>query len=342
MKRILSLSLLCAALFAFAACEPDVNNQNGEDGPGQEQTGPGDEGGTGDEGGSGDQGGGDNPGGTGGEGTHVLGSGWAELPLMVDADHNGIDDNDANIYYASHSFQNNGVTWRNYTTCFSATDHCAFWVAAPRHKIYESGVTRKDSYQADPDIPASIQYKKKYADSGCNNGHMLGSAERLMNRQCNSQVFYFSNIAPQLSDTFNTGNGAWNNLEDFVDGFVVSDTLYVVIGCYFKDYTDAYGKTCQAKKISFGARSDVSFPTMMYYALLRTKAGNSKKSVKDCTAEELQCAAFVLRHNMEKGHKPQATDMMSVSDLERLTGFQYFVNVPNAPKATANAADWGL
>ena len=274
-------------------------------------------------------------------GAHTAG-GWYELPVITDADHNGIDDNDANIYYASHSFQNGTVTWRNYTTCFSATDHCAFWVAAPRHSVYESGVSRKDAYRADPDIPADIQYRKKSADSGCNNGHMLGSAERLMNRECNNQVFYFSNIAPQLQDTFNTGNGAWNNLEDFVDGQVVSDTLYVVIGCYFKDYTDAYGKTCTAKKISFGGRSDVSFPTMMYYVLLRTKAGNSRKAVSDCSADELQCAAFVLRHDIEKGHEPQRSDMMTVRELEKITGFSYFANVPNAPKGVANASEWGL
>ena len=56
----------------------------------------------------------------------------------------------------------------------------------------------------------------------------------------------------------------------------------------------------------------------------------------------LLCAAFVLRHNMEKGHQPQAKDMMSVSDIEQLTGFTFFANVPNAPKDTYNPSDWGL
>ena len=37
-----------------------------------------------------------------------------------------------------------------------------------------------------------------------------------------------------------------------------------------------------------------------------------------------------------------STEMMSVADLERITGFTYFVNVPNAPKSTAIASDWGL
>ena len=81
---------------------------------------------------------------------------------------------------------------------------------------------------------------------------------------------------------------------------------------------------------------------MFYYLLLRTKNGNTKKSVMDCAASDLKCAAFVLRHNMDKGHKPQAKDMMSVAEIERLTGFTFFANVPNAPKDTYNPSDWGL
>jgi len=32
--------------------------------------------------------------------------------------------------------------------------------------------------------------------------------------------------------------------------------------------------------------------------------------------------------------------MMSVSDLEKITGFKYFVNVPNAPKDKFTVSDW--
>ena len=34
--------------------------------------------------------------------------------------------------------------------------------------------------------------------------------------------------------------------------------------------------------------------------------------------------------------------LLSVADLERLTGVTYFPNVPNAPKNTFSASDWGL
>ena len=273
-------------------------------------------------------------------------AGWFELPAEVDEDEDGRDDNNSTHYYAHHICgggernAQSSASARNYSVCFSSEHHCPVWVAAPRHAMYSGSAKRTDAYQHDPQIPADIQYVRKDANSGCNNGHMLGSAERTSSSETNRQVFYFSNIAPQYSNTFNTGGGAWNNLEDHIDDLVCRDTLYTVIGCYFDTYTDKYGNTGTPKKISFGGRSDVSRPTMFYYALLRTKSGSSGKSVKDCSASELQCAAFVICHEQAKGHKPEARDIISIEELEEITGFTYFDNVPNAPKSTFNSSDW--
>ena len=275
--------------------------------------------------------------------------GWYELPV-IDYSQSGsylIDNNDDNLYYAHHMCAGNekgpgGKQARNYTVCFSAEHHVPMWVAAPRHSMYESGASRTDAYAKDPSIPADIQYKSKSTGGGCNKGHMLGSAERLSSSATNKQVFYYSNIAPQYTDTFNTGGGGWNTLEDWVDDQVCSDTLYVVIGTYFEKYTDRRGYTDSPATISYGGRNDVSRPTMFYYILMRTKKGSSGKALKDCTTSEIKCAAFVRSHKTPKGVKVSEQDMMSVSDLEKITGFTYFPNVPQAPKDSYNASDWGL
>ena len=279
--------------------------------------------------------------------------GWAELPVMkIKADGSyKVNADDPNQYYAWHICPDvDGPTGkaRNYTVCYSAEDHVAYWVAAPRHPMYsKANTSRTDAYTWDPDIPKEIQYNREGANagssSGCNRGHLLGSAERRVSVATNKQVFYHTNIAPQLSSGFNTGGGGWNILESFVEGQECTDSLYVVIGCYFKDYKDAYGKEAKAKKITYADRNDVSQPTMFYYALLRTKAGNSGKSVKEVSADELKCAAFVRTHtNDHKGQAVTATEMMTIAELEKITGFTYFPNVPNAPKNSFKASDWGL
>lgn len=313
---------------------------------------------SGDDSGSGDNtGSGDNAGGSGDDGgeipTPVPGQsgkyGWFELPAISYSQSGNylIDSKDSDLYYAHHMCAGNekgpgGKKARNYTVCFSAEHHCPVWVAAPRHKMYESGASRTDAYGKDPSIPSDIQYNSKSTGGGCNKGHMLGSAERLSSTATNKQVFYYTNIAPQYSDTFNTGGGAWNILEDWVDEQVCSDTLYVVVGAYFDKYTDKRGNTGNPKRISFGGRSDVSRPTMFYYILMRTKSGNSGKPLSKCSTSEIKCAAFVRSHETPKGTKVSSQDLMSVSDLEKITGFSYFPNVPQAPKDSYKASDWGL
>ena len=275
--------------------------------------------------------------------------GWYELPAISYSESGKylIDQNNTTLYYAHHICAGGekgpgGKTARNYTVCYSAEHHCPVWVAAPRHKMYQSGASRTDAYAKDPWIPSDIQYNSKSTGGGCNKGHMLGSAERISTTATNKQVFYYTNIAPQYSDTFNTGGGGWNTLEDWVDGQVCSDTLYVVIGAYFEKYTDKRGYTDSPATISFGGRNDVSRPTMFYYILMRTKKGNSGKALKDCSTSEIQCAAFVRSHKTPKKVAVSSQDMMSVSDLEKITGFTYFPNVPQAPKSNYKASDWGL
>ncbi len=276
--------------------------------------------------------------------------GWCEIPRM-NITHSGdymYNTSDPTQYYAIHMCSGGekgpgGKTARNYTVCYSAEHHCPVWVAAPRHSMYVGGAGRNDNYKKDPDIPSNIQYNSKSTGGGCNKGHMLGSAERTSSVATNKDVFYYTNIAPQLSSGFNTGGGGWNNLEDWVDTQVCADTLYEVIGCYFERYTDGYGVTQNPSVISFGGRNDVSMPTMFYYVLIRTKQGNSGKALKDCAASEIKCAAFVRTHsNALKGQKVTSREMMSVADLEQITGVTYFPNVPNAPKNTFKASDWGL
>ena len=265
---------------------------------------------------------------------NVYRTGWAELPVEVQ---------NSDYYYAYHicpDFSVNGHRARNISICYSAEHHCPVWVSGPVHSCYK-GSNGNRNYGPDPVIPSSIQPKNKTVEGSYNKGHMIGNNERSKTSGMNKQVSYYTNMAPQHSSTFNTGGGAWNNLEDQIDGYWCRDTLYTVVGCYFETWTDSYGNTAQPKRTGFGG-VQASVPTMFYTLLLRTKKGNTEKSVMECSREELQCVAFVMSHAMQKEHEPERRDMRSVAEIERLTGFTFFANVPNAPKDTYNPSDWGL
>lgn len=268
---------------------------------------------------------------------NIYRTGWAELPVETE---------NPDYYYAHHTVtdvkNSKGENARNYTVCYSANHHCPVWVAAPRHAFW-TGSAGKAGYSVDPDIPSSIQpcSGADIGNSSYNRGHMLGNSDRSRSSQMRRQVSYYTNIALQNMSQFNTGGGAWNNLENHIDTFAKSDTLYMVVGSYFDAWTDKYGNSKPVSRVDFGG-CDSSVPTMFWAALLRTKESAKGKAVWNCTADELRCAAFVISHAMPKGHEPEAKDMISISELEELVGVTLFPNVPNAPKSTYKASDWGL
>lgn len=263
-----------------------------------------------------------------GETSHA---GWAELPSQK-------SDND--LYVVSHTCSDNR---RNYTVCFSREQRAPLWVAAPAHKSYNGSVKRVDNYDYDPKLPVNIQSRLNRSYGDYTRGHMLGSGERTATREMNNQTFYSSNIAPQLRDGFNERGGAWNNLEYFVDHQMCNDTLYVVTGAIYDNYTAADGTNIKMRKtVNKNDGKEVGVPTAYYKALLRTKSGRTGKSVMECETSELKCAAFIVPHRSDAGHKPSVEDMITIKELECLTGVDFFANVPHAPESKAVASDWGL
>ena len=229
---------------------------------------------------------------------------------------------------------------------------------SPRFSLWAVG----EYVYAENDYPfrlrnVSVTTTERRTNSRMNQGHGEVNMRWLMNdrssltgklyyydndRQLPGQVFYYSNIGAQLQAGFNTGGGAWNNLESLVDRQWCADTLYQVIGCIFETFTDRYGTTVTKKTGTNGAGNSFQVPTAWYKVLLRTKNGNTGKRVDECTSEELQCVGVILTHRSNAGHKTSAQDLYPVSTIETLTGLEFFVNVPNAPKDSYTASDWGL
>lgn len=252
-------------------------------------------------------------------------AGWAELPSETSAS--------GDFYYAYH-MRSDAARVRNFSVCYSAKYRCPVWVAAPMHDSYKGSAKRKDNYIDDPKISCTQNTDYNYSTTNLTRGHMLGSSDRTVTQATNDQVFYKSNIGPQIQSGFNASGGAWNNCEDWVDTQWVgkADTTYQVIGCYWENETKTVNGTV--------------VPTHYYKVLLRTK-NHVNKWVVDCTRDELQCVAVLLPNNSSNSGLKAAQYVakgfaMSVADLEEKTGQTFFANVPNAPKDTFAPADWGM
>ena len=118
--------------------------------------------------------------------------------------------------------------------------------------------------------------------------------------------------------------GVWARLEGKVRDWASSfDTLYVVTGCVVTGSTET---------VKDNDNKDVTVPTAYFKALL----GYSKKASVGMTPQTggYTGVAFYMSHQSYPSDYLAAA--MTIRELERKTGFDFFVNLPSAI-TTANA-----
>ena len=222
-----------------------------------------------------------------------------------------------------------GYQPRNYAMGYDASKKLALWVAYPLHTYYTTGTSRERQWGYDPKLAKTDQMTEGLVSTEYNRGHQVPNADRRISNNANDQISYYSNMPAQLS---NFNGGVWSVLEGKVRNWMCADTLYVVSGCYF----DGTQTTTQDK-----GGYDLPVPTHYYKVVLRSKSGSTGKAIGTLAAEDLQCIGFWYSHAASSGQTP-ATCVKSVADIEKICGFEFFVNVPNAPKGSYSRTDWGL
>ena len=244
-------------------------------------------------------------------------SGWMELPAVED------EEGRAFIY---HTAEVDGQQKRNYSMLYDAAGRIALWVAYPLCGDY-IGSGRTDAWGYDPKIPDEYEplLNHGWPERGFDRGHQIPSGSRNANTAMNRQTF--SNMTAQVS-RFN--QGLWANLENRVRGFVsVCDTLYVVTGPIFDSgeperwTEDNAGNPVAVPDGYFKAVLSYNISTSTYYSV-----------------------AFVYDNEEYSRSNPTASDMCSVSEVEAITGFTFFNNLPQSvARSVKNQCEperWGL
>lgn len=264
--------------------------------------------------------------------TNVHRTTWMELPTE--------DKTNTDYYYGYHQRADvPGI--RNYSVCYSNKMHSCVWAAMPMHPSYKGTAERGDKWGNawDPDILKSVQpnlsSSYKPSGSGYSRGHMVASSDRRTSVATEAQTYYYTNMAPQWQNSFNSG--IWNNLEVKIQNeYISQDTLYVVTGVY-------WANTSKTLYDGTGSGTKVTVPTHFYKVLLRSKSGNTNTTggLAKQPASNLKCVGFLFENRAYSGSL-DASYLKSVADIEKLTGHKFFANVPNAPKTTYVASEWGM
>lgn len=166
----------------------------------------------------------------------------------------------------------------------------------------------------------------------------------------NTQTFYPTNIAPEAYMYVANAGGKthWEQVEYLLPNkWRCSDTLFVVAGCHYGDENLIVYDATYNSSIKEGKSKQCLVPTARYKIIMRTKAGNTKKKINECTADEVMAIGFWFPQNPNFDGKtyvirPLSEFIYSVSEIEKMTGgtFNFFPSAPEGVKDSYNIADW--
>lgn len=187
-----------------------------------------------------------------------------------------------------------------------------------------STVKRHDDFKSDPEVAVSPT-ASDYKSSGFSRGHLCPSADRLCSVEQNKQTFFLTNMQPQYQSH---NGGLWGQLEELVRDFATNDnktnshcdTLYIVKAATItnkvtinnSEVDGIYAEKCNGRLI---------VPKYFYMALLHYNKAT----------DTYQAMGFWTEHtNANQQSKNLGQYAISIDELERRTGIDFFCNLPDA------------
>ena len=218
-------------------------------------------------------------------------------------------------------YANNDRFGINYSVEWDCTKRSQRWscyqmFAANRVQATSRYYSDTNQYPMDPNLPSQYYFDvDPFRGSGYDHGHICPSADRLYSSEANIQTFYLTNMQPQRH-VFNAG--IWEKMEEKLrswmsTGSKTEDTLYVCKG----GTIDAVPGVTD-NPIRETLQNGLIVPRYFFMALLRKQKSGYK------------ALAFWVEHtDDDRTNDPLGNYVISVRELERLTGIDFFCNLPD-------------
>lgn len=160
-----------------------------------------------------------------------------------------------------------------------------------------------------------------YYISPFDHGHICPSADRLYTQEANIETFYMTNMQPQYAQ-FNE-DGIWYLMEGqtrkYANNLASKDTLYIVKG----------GTIDSEENIIQRLNNQLIVPKYFYVAYLMWHPMNGSTDRND--SSNYKAMAFWFLHENKTVATVDWKDyMISIDELEKKTGIDFFCNLPDA------------
>ena len=193
---------------------------------------------------------------------------------------------------------------KGYALCYDSDKGTPQWVAWELTREETRGkLERTDWFEADEDVKGKRVEYNDYSGSGYDRGHMAPAGDMKWDMEAMEESFLMSNICPQNHEL---NKGSWNDLEIETRQWARKyGKAYVVCGpIYDSD-----------KKLKRIGRSHVAVPHHFYKAVLIYPNGNPL------------VLGFVFSNDGK--HKTMKQSLVSVDQLEKRTGLDFFSKLPD-------------
>ncbi|HEV2880175.1 MAG TPA: DNA/RNA non-specific endonuclease [Pyrinomonadaceae bacterium] len=201
----------------------------------------------------------------------------------------------------------------------------ANWVSWHLDSTWMGSAPRQDDFRADTTLPAGW-YRVQgtdYSGSGFDRGHYCPSADRTSTVADNSATFLMTNMMPQSPDN---NQGPWADLENYARTLVnAGNELYIIMGGAGQGGTGSNGGVTMTI-----ANGHVQVPAQTWKVMLVQPQGTN--DVARVTTSTRVIAVLMpntqgIRTNMWEQYR------VSVDEVEQLTGYDFFSNVPTSIQA---------
>ena len=194
------------------------------------------------------------------------------------------------------------------------------WVAYSLTKQETTGAySRENTFYPDPQVKGDPVITKDYSNSGYDRGHMAPAADMKWSEKAMRESFYMTNICPQ-NQSLNRGD--WNDLEELARDWAYKyNEVFIACGPIVTDPHHTIGQTRK-----------IVVPSAFYKVFLRKKGST------------WSCIGFVFPN--QSGSRPLMTYVMSINEIEQMTGIDFFYHLPDEIEDSIenndSFADWTI
>jgi len=204
------------------------------------------------------------------------------------------------------------MTKPQYSLSYNRSRATANWVSWRLDANWIGSAPRQDDFRPDSVLPAGWYQvtSEDYSGSGYDRGHLVPSGDRTRSIPDNSATFLMTNIIPQLAAN---NQGAWEDFESYLRTLAQSgQEIYIVSGVYGNIGTIA------------GGRIVVPHSTWKVALVLPNGGGDLQRIGKGTRTIGIVVPNFPPLNINATWREFR----VSVNEVENLTGYNFFSNVP--------------